>query len=85
MLATCVHVISHQKKIVYALCRKIRIFILYTSGRCTASVPDFHAHWPNAVPTLTLHAGGQPHQFTIFFSLVVSLIVSACVLQISMC
>ena len=34
--------------------------------------------------TLTFHAGGQPHQLTIFFSLVVSLIVSARALQISM-
>ena len=41
------------------------MFILYTSSKCTTSVPEFHACWPNAgnaVATLAFHAGGQPHQ-----------------------
>ena len=24
------------------------LFILYTSGQCTASISEFHVHWPNA-------------------------------------
>ena len=55
---------------------------MHVNGRCTTSVPEFHAFWPNAgnaVSTLAFHAGGQPNQSAIFCSSVVLLGLSTCV------